>query len=351
MTKTVAVLGAGAGGTAAAADLGARGWRVRLWHPSPVRLEAFAADSVASDGVLGARRVPVELVPTRLGDALDGAAAAVVCLPAVALGPVVDALAAVDSEVPVVLNPGHTGGALRLRRSLARPIAALSTLTYVARSPRPGAVTVTAVARRVRGAALPGGEAALTAAVELFPQVMPQPDVLAVDLSNTNLVLHPPGAICGAAWIEGTNGDFRFYADGMTPGVIRVLEALDVERRAVALAYGHRLPSLVEEMAAIGTVDQSTADTRAAIAGAAANAAIRAPESLNHRYYREDLAFGLVPFLAFAHAAGVDAPTARALLHIGEALLGEPLGADGLTAERLGIAGLDAAGVRDLVRP
>jgi opine dehydrogenase len=353
----VAVLGAGAGGLAAAAELALGGHRVRLWHPRPHRIAAFAdAGAVAFDGVLGSGRAELELATTELRAALDGAAAAVVCVPAMVREAVVEALARAGATTPLVLNPGHTGGALHVRAALlgagaaVPPLAAFSTLTYVARSHAPGSVSVTGRAARVHAAALPGGERALELACELFPSATPARDVLAVDLANTNLVLHPPVAICGAAWIEATGGDFRFYADGMTPGVVRVLTRLDEERLAVARAFGHELAPLAEEMAAIGTAEAGAAargDTAAAIREGAANATIRAPDSLAHRYYQEDLGYGLRPFLALAAAAGVPVPVAESLLRLGEALVGE---VGGVGAAELGIAGLDAAGVLRLVR-
>ena len=165
-------------------------------------------------------------------------------------------------------------------------------------------------------------------------------------------MLHPPGSITGAAWVEATGGDFRFYVDGMTEGVVRVIDALDSERRAVAAAFGHALPPLAEEMATIGTADARAArrgDTRGAITGGAANAGLKAPDGLGHRYYREDLGYGIVPFLALADAADVACPTAEALLHLGATLLGEPVRATGLHAERLGIKDMDTDAVLDLV--
>ena len=68
------------------------------------------------------------------------------------------------------------------------------------------------------------------------------------------MVLHCPGAVLGAAWVEAKRGDFTFYVEGMTAGVARVMAKLDAERQAVAAAFGHALHSLVEEMQAIGTV-------------------------------------------------------------------------------------------------
>src|ERR1019366_4116556 len=102
------------------------------------------------------------------------------------------------------------------------------------------------------------------------------------------MVLHVPGAVLGAAWVEATRGDFTFYVQGMTKGVARVMQALDDERGAVARAFGHELPSVVAEMQAIGTAESSIRDAGdlvAAIASGEANRRIKAPDSLEHRYY------------------------------------------------------------------
>jgi opine dehydrogenase len=268
------------------------------------------------------------------------------------------ALAQAGSSIPVVLNPGHTGGALEFRHtfdSLGRappPIAEFSTLTYVARKYTPGCVTITGRARSVRLAALPDGKDAAEAAQMLFRSARIVPDVLACDLANVNMVLHSPGAVLGAAWVEATGGDFTFYVQGMTGGVARVMRALDEERRAVARAFGHELPSLIAEMQAIGTVEASVHDVDdlvAAISSGEANRKIRAPDSLQHRYYREDFGHGLLPFTALASIANVDVPVALSLMRIAQTFLGVDLAIDGRTAERMGIAGLDRNGLMKLV--
>ena len=281
-----------------------------------------------------------------LGAALAGSDIALVCLPSLAHEAVAHALADAAVACPVLLNPGHTGGALHVAevfraRSLAPPaLVEFSTLTYVARKPAPDVVRITGAARRVWAACLPGGEDALTLACSLYAAATPVRDVIASSLANVNLVLHTPGAILSAAWVEATGGDFRFYVDAMTPGVARSIEALDRERLAVAAAFGHELPPLGVEMAAIGTA-VATDDLRAAIAGGEANRAIKAPDSLAHRYYAEDFGYGLVPLLELARIGGVETPYAAALVEVASVLRGEDVRATGLTAERLGIAGLD----------
>jgi opine dehydrogenase len=128
------------------------------------------------------------------------------------------------------------------------------------------------------------------------------------------------------------------------------MAALDTERLAVAAAFGHELDPLREEMAAIGTAAAAATDLRSAVAGGEANRSIRAPESLQHRYYSEDFGYALVPFLALARAAGLETPVAAALLELGATLLGRNLTVEGLNARRLGIDGLDRDGLLDLVR-
>src|SRR6266700_1711099 len=106
------------------------------------------------------------------------------------------------------------------------------------------------------------------------------------------------------------------------------------------------------EMQAIGTVEASVCDVDdlvGAIASGEANRRIKAPDSLAHRYYREDFGHGLLPFTVLAAIAGIEVPVAASFLRIAETLLGIDLAAHGRTAERMGIAGLDRNGLLELV--
>jgi len=347
----IAVVGAGAGGTAAVVELVAAGHEVALWARSPQTLAPLRAqDGVAHDGVLGSGLVRPQLMTNDIGAAIADADAILVCLPSFAHADVAAAFARAGVTRPIILNPGHTGGALEFSQcfralgATAPSIAEFSTLTYVARKYAPKKVTISGRAKSVRLAALPGGGAARAAAQMLFGAANVMPDVLACDLANVNMVLHTPGAVLGAAWIEATQGDFTFYVQGMTAGVARVMDALDAERRAVARAFGHDLPPLIVEMQAIGTADAAvhgTSDLVAAIVSGEANQRIKAPDSLAHRYYREDFGYGLLPLTVFAGIAGIAVPMAEALLRVAQALTGVDFVAHGRTAARMGIAGFD----------
>jgi opine dehydrogenase len=359
--RSIAIIGAGAGGAAAVVELTLAGHEVRLWNRSAHTLAPFQTlGGVAYDGVFGEGVARPRLITADLGEAIAGADVILVCLPTFAHAAVARALAEIGATtLPVVLNPGHTGGALEFRQAFrgvrpdVPPIAEFSTLTYVARKYAPERVTISGAVKKIRLAALPGGQAAALAGGELYPAATVMPDVLACDLANVNMVLHPPGAVLAAAWVEATGGDFTFYVDAMTPGVGRVMQALDDERRAVARAFGHELPPLIEEMQALGTVEASVRDMTdlvGAISSGHANQRIKAPNSFQHRYYREDFGHGLLPFLALAGAAQVAVPVADSLFKLGETLTGNDYKERGRTAARMGIAGLDRQGVMNAVK-
>ena len=357
----VAILGAGSGGASAAVELSRNGHAVRLWNRSGHTLEPFIdAGGIRHEGVMGNGIARLELMSTDLGAVIDGADVLLICTPTLAHADLADRLADMAANtVPVVLNPGHTGGALAFRTVFegrgvtAPPIAEFSTLTYVARKSSADTVATTGTAKRVWVAALPGDEDAVRVAQELYPAASQARDVLATGLCNVNMVLHPPGAVLGAAWVEATRGDFTFYVDGLSDGVSKVMQQLDVERLAVAAAYQLQLPDLFAEMQAIGTIE-ADADAKAGLAAAIrsgnANRQIMAPDSLRHRYYVEDFFFGLRPFLVLAGIADIEAGVARALMTLAEMLV-DPTGTiEGRSAKSMGVADMSRDELLQLVR-
>lgn len=358
----VAVLGGGAGGAASVAELVLAGHSVHFWARSAETLEPhIKLGGVAFDGKLGEGVAKPTLITTDLKSAIFGVDVAVVVLPTFSHSAIADALAAAGWpwSKPVVLNPGHTGGALEFAEAYSRsgravpPVVEFSTLTYVARKYRPDGVTISGRVKQLKAAALKGGAEALEIAAKLYPGVTPVRDVIASDLSNVNMVLHPPGAVLGAAWVEATGGNFTFYVDAMTPGVARVMRQLDDERLAVARAFGHELPNLIEEMKLLGTVQADVVDVtdyRAAIAGGEANRRIKGPDSLEYRYYKEDFGHGLLPFLEFAQIVDVNVPVATSLYRLAQAAVGTDYRIGGRTADAMGIAGMSRDQLIEKVR-
>lgn len=354
--STIAVVGAGNGGLAAAADMTLKGHDVRLCNRSAPVLDAVTQlGGILISGALGEQTIAVADATTDIARAIDGADVVMVVLPASAHGDIAQRLAGnVAHGVPVILNPGHMCGSLHFRRAMAeqgcRPpsVVELGTLAYVCRSQSLGAVDIYLRAANVPAAVVPDGDDAGRAIIEsLYPGVRIMHPIAAW-LHDVNMVLHPPGMILGAAWIEATGGNFGFYSEGVTPAVAAVMQQLDEERIAVGGAYGFELDDLAKTMAALGTADPGATDLRAAVAGGEANRSITAPDALDHRYITEDVPYGLVPLTALAAAAGVHTPVAAALIELATTIAGRDLHADGLNARRLGIDQLGAQEIQEV---
>ena len=121
MIKSIAVLGAGHGGCAAAADLTARGFEVRLHARreetlSPLKKQGGVKATGGQEGLF-----PARLLTTDVEAAVSGAEIIMLVVPSVAHGFYAQELAPLlTPDIPIFLNPGHTGGALHFVRELRR---------------------------------------------------------------------------------------------------------------------------------------------------------------------------------------------------------------------------------------
>src|ERR1700761_5487569 len=346
----VAVIGAGNVGCALAADLGLRGIEVRLFNRSPGRLAAIRdAGGITVTGEIEGFAAPA-IVTGSLAEAVDGAEVVADTVPTASLPAYAAALAqATTSEQLIWLNPGHSGGALYLAAALARAgrgervICQLTTASHISRLTGPATVRVF-LRSRASLAALPASH--LHECHRLLDALLPgqfgrAESVLEADLANLNAILHPPGMVCNAGWIEATGGKFGFYAEGGGPAVARVMDAIDHERLALAGKLGVRavpFPDLFRQLG-FTTGEQMHADgAYHAIQHSELIRHIQAPPPLDHRYLHEDVGWGLVPWMHLAAAAGSPAPTISALTHLAGVINGIDYPREGLTLERMGLA-------------
>lgn len=348
---TIAILGGGNGGFAAAAHLWSLGHRIRLYNRSAGTIRSVAeAGGVHFTGVLGEGFATLEAASISLAEALSGADLVMVCLPAGAFESLALELAPLlDRSPPVVLNPGSTGGALVFARALraaeCRTLPALgetNTLTYICRKQGASAVYVSSVVRNVRFAALGSsatGEMAAQLAA-LYPTLNPVPNVLHTALSNVNAILHPPGMILASAWIEHTAGDFRYYYEAATPAVAQVMADLDAERLAIADAWKisqEPFPALFADLGSTTPEAGASGSFLRVLRESEPNQFIKAPATLEHRYLREDIPYGLVPLSALGRALGVRTPVIDSLITLASSISRTDYRAEGWTMEKLGL--------------
>ncbi len=362
--RSVAVLGAGNGACAAAADLAARGFEVRLASRPSARLEQIAEHGgLDRTGACGEGFSRVDLVTDDVPKAVAGADLVMLAVPISAHPHYAGQLAEVLTDDQVLfLNPGHMGGGLFLARELERlagrrslRLCEVTTLTYGCRLRSPTTVNIMNVTTNLAFAAFPGRLTAELAELvrPLYPDIVPVGDVLETGFGDINAVEHPPQILCNAGWVEHTRGDYLFYYEGTTPAVGRVIDALDRERLAVAAAAGIRAKPFVEQFADLGYTTREAAATGSAYAtlqDSAPNRWIKGPPSLDHRYVHEDVGWGLVPWSAMAAELGIATPVMDALITLGSTMNGIDYRREGLTLERLGLAGRDLTRLEGFLR-
>ena len=160
-------------------------------------------------------------------------------------------------------------------------------------------------------------------------------------LSNGNPVIHPAIMLTNTGLIQRVGGDWEFYADGVTPAVADLIQAVDEERLALGRAVGVDLLPEPEMCLRQGYSD--SADYLECYRDGAGFQGLGGPASLEHRYLTEDVACGLVTMLELGEVFGVKLPTIAAVVQITSALLGRDLRAESRRGlAKLGLAGMSA---------
>lgn len=355
----VAVLGAGNGGCAAALDWGNDGHEVALWDLPQFgkNVEAIAE----AGGVYGTGDIegfaPVAYAGFDLERAMKGAEVILVVGPAYATEPLGRVMADyVTPDQAVVVMPSSCLGAVVLKNALGVPlrdeaplVGETSTLPYGARADGAHVRVYNKLGGGVWVSALPGsGTERLHALMkDVYPGMKPGDSILKTSLQNANPVIHPAVTLCNASRIENTGGEFRFYDDGVTVASGRLMRAVDDER----LAIGERLGITITRDPELG-VEQGYMHTPSYEVGfqnAPGFTGIPAQKTLNHRYFNEDVGFGLVFFAELARQIGVEVPTMDALIHIVSTLMERDYRAEkARTLETVGLGDLSLAELRAL---
>ena len=185
----------------------------------------------------------------------------------------------------------------------------------------------------------------------LFPGIETLPDVFACGLGALNPVVHPPGVVMNAGRIERSRGEFYFYDEGVTPGVVSAIMALDAERRAVAAALGHDLPDAAAAFHSAGFGPRSEPpDLWATINGSRMLTALKAPGQLNTRWLSEDVPYGLRAWAGLGAVLDVPTPVINAVITLGLTVLGEPLDTNRRTLNDLGLEGMTRTAMLERAR-
>jgi opine dehydrogenase len=357
----IAVLGSGAGGTAVAFDWSAHGHDVFLFDveqfPDNVRHIA-ATGQIDAEGALEGS-APIACAGHDVEAVMSGAAIVFLVGPAFATRPLAAICAPyLEEGQEVVVCPGSTGGALAFKDEAGLAVGSddilvseTSTLPYAVRLTEPGHIRVfLKLAGGFFMATLPGRHTGRTLELlrEVYPGLEPARNVLQTTLQNANPVIHPVATLLNAALLERTGGDFLFYEEGVTPGVGRLIEAVDQERIAIGRALGIEVVPDPELSLRQGYMTENSYEH--GYTTAPGFLGIKAQPSLDHRYINEDVGYGLVFLSALGRQVGVDTPIMDSVIALTSRLMKRDYRAEAArTPTSIGIGGLDSAALVALV--
>lgn len=140
-----------------------------------------------------------------------------------------------------------------------------------------------------------------------------------IALHNPNMIVHTIGVLLSASRIEYSKGEFWLYKEAFTPSIINVIRRFDLEKNNLLKVL--KCPELSYFDAAKWRNEEDLNKDSLEVFKSFSEEASKGPNSLNHRYLKEDVPMGLVMMESLGKKYGVDTPIASSIISLAGALL------------------------------
>ncbi|UCD70447.1 MAG: NAD/NADP octopine/nopaline dehydrogenase family protein [Syntrophobacterales bacterium] len=345
--RSVAVLGAGSGGHAMAADLSLAGVSVNLFefpefeeNIGPIREEGgIEITGVARNGF-----AKLTLATTDLKEAIDGVSHIMVVMQSLAHEKLAKNLRSeLQRDQAVVIFAGSGGGLLFVKilgdeiRDKKLSIVENITLPYACRVKGPAQVNVSRLIQGNFCGVFPSNRTneILKPLIQVFPSIKSAENILEVAFYNPNVLLHPVASLFNIGRIEYSEGEFFIYREGFTASIMKIMEAIDREKMAILERLGFNPLSLDEHfIARYGISFEEWLEMMKPLGS-------KGPLSASDRYITEDVPIGMVFMATMGRELGVKTPTLDSIINICSRINDTDYWKKGRTAESLGLKNLD----------
>lgn len=379
MFNKIAILGAGHGGHAMSAELSQVGYEVNLYeHPDvadnlkPIIEKGginLIANILAGESLVlpaGGKTGFVKItgkVTSDMKEAVEGVDLIMLVVPAHVRESFARLLAPHVEEGQVILVwAGHFGAILVTEvfkdMGVEKDVTICETehLIYNCKRTGPAQIFVKGKKEKMLVAAFPASrnESILGNLKKIFPRFLPAQNVLETTLANGSPILHPPSVLLNMYRIERkfypyfeSIGGPMYSSYDVTPGMAKVMEAVDREKIALGENFGLKIDAYKDTLKAFyGATGKDLYET---ILNCYAYQIQMPPTSLQHRYIAEDVPFAYVPFASLGDQLGVPVPTIKGIIAIACAATDNDYWSKGLTMEKLGLAGKTAEEIMEYV--
>ncbi|MBM4339995.1 MAG: NAD/NADP octopine/nopaline dehydrogenase [Deltaproteobacteria bacterium] len=387
LKKPVAILGGGACAQTFAAEFTLSGHNVRLYELPELAMESLGDVLKTHEIELGGKQLnfkwfrrtgvaKVDVVTTEITEALKGAGLVIVAIPAKGHKAFFEKMIPCLEDNQVISIFPDNFGSLILKNMVREKrininvmIGGWSSMPYGVRIIEPGKLDCIIRIRNLLCDALPSkdgdkffeilkGIPAFDGAVELKRG----DTIIGVDLSNPNPAVHIPGSILNVGAMEVSemegilgipSGKYSMYKYGMSPAVSRVQLAFYQEERRIADAMGIKIIEHREDQffwkGSIMGIEYWVPFADVVLPP------IVGPDSVEHRYFTEDIPVGAVVRYRLAQKIGVEVPIIESLIRIGSITCKRDFLKEGISLKELGIEELNKEQivryVREGVRP
>ncbi|MED5409973.1 MAG: NAD/NADP octopine/nopaline dehydrogenase family protein [Chloroflexota bacterium] len=304
-----------------------------------------ATKTIILEGVLETGPASIEKITLDPSEALEFSDLLLLIVPAYAHKPFAEFCGPyLTDDHTVVVMPG-TLGSLEWKILASEfgannmTVAEVDTAPYVCRKTSSNSAVIWGEVTALGLGVIPSSE---TSSVQemlqpLFPGVTAYSDSLECGLSAMNPVVHPAGVLMNAGRVEYSRGDFYFYEEGVSSSVAKVIETVDVERRAIGTALGYELLPVAEGFHEAGFGPKG--NLWEVINGSHMLTRLKAPGSLDTRWLSEDIPFGISAWSKIGKQYGISCPVMDSFVQIGNIVMNAD-GSEGRGPKDFGIENL-----------
>jgi|SRR5690554_2388462 opine dehydrogenase len=328
----VTVLGAGNSGLAMAAHLSKEGNNVILWNRSRSTIDKLMETHVIHcEGVISGG-IKVRMITDDIKEALKNPDIVLITTPANSHRELAELVAEhIKKETLLVLNPGRTFGALEFQevykkrnKKFNQTIAETQTIIYTCRKTSEDTVNIISIKRDVLISTINANVKENEEIITKLPQCIqkyfaPAKAMIETSIGNVGMILHCAPLLLNTGWTESKNSSYKYYYDGITPSIGRLLEKIDQERVLVSKKLGLEVETTQEWLKRTYLVNGNS--LYECIQNNEAYKTIDAPSSLNHRYIFEDIPYGLVPLEVVGKKLGLEMKTTGLIIDLASSLL------------------------------
>jgi opine dehydrogenase len=373
LEKPVAILGGGATGQTQAADFALAGYKVRLYD-----LPEFASRSLGE--VLEIRKIElggvqsnlrnfrragvaeIDVVTTDIAEALKGAGLVIVTIPGFGHEVFFERMIPhLEDGQTIGIFPDNFGS-LVLKEMMREKgcdvdvvIGGWHSEPYGTRLLKPGKVDCTIREANQIYDALPSRDgdrffealrdAPIFGGVSDFIRA---DTAIGVSIANANPLVHIPGSILNVGAMEvsqvedilAPKGQWNLYKHGMSPSVSRVQMAFYHEERKIMDALGLKMIPEYPDRQFFSKYSVMASEYFIPFGVATLSSNIYGPNSIEDRYFTEDIPIGAVVRYHIARAFDVDVPVIKSMIDLGSIICERDFIKEGRSLKKMGLEGL-----------